>query len=107
MKGPRLSRALHLRNTAPALLLALGAAACSSGLPRNGQAHDPKEALQAQAFMAHCSICHAPPHPKRHTYAEWKLLLPIMEQRMQERGMGRLPDSDRAAILSYLEANSR
>ena len=57
--------------------------------------------------MAHCSICHAPPHPKRHTYAEWKLLLPIMEQRMQERGMGRLPDSDRAAILSYLEANSR
>jgi hypothetical protein len=88
------------------LLFSLGTVACSSAPPMGG-AVGPAQTLRTQVFMSRCSICHAPPHPKRHSYAEWQLLLPVMEQRMQERGMGELSDQDRVAILSYLKSNSR
>jgi len=84
-----------------ALLFTLGTAACSSAPPASNAAG------AAQVFTSRCSICHAPPHPKRHSYAEWELLLPVMQQRMEERGMGQLSDQDREAILSYLKANGR
>jgi len=88
------------------LLFSLGTAACSSAPPTGG-AVGPEQTLRTQVFLSRCSICHAPPHPKRHSYAEWELLLPVMEQRMEERGVGELSDQDRVAILSYLKSNSR
>ena len=95
------------RQLAPLVLLfSLGTVACSSAPPTSG-AVGPEQTLRTQVFMSRCSICHAPPHPKRHSYAEWQLLLPVMEQRMEERGMGQLSDQDRVAILSYLKSNGR
>ncbi|MCG6863845.1 MAG: cytochrome c [Thiogranum sp.] len=94
------------QRTLLALLFTLGTVACSSAPPA-GHTVGPVQTPGAQVFTSRCSVCHAPPHPKRHSYAEWELLLPVMEKRMEERGMGQLSDQDRVAILSYLKANGR
>jgi hypothetical protein len=85
------------------VLLALVATGCTAPLTGDSTALTP----EAQAFAAHCSACHALPHPKRHSYPEWQTLVAVMEQRMLERGMQPLDEQQRGAILAYLEHNSR
>jgi cytochrome c5 len=67
----------------------------------------PELAAQAQIFNTRCSACHATPAPRRHNYEEWRILLGIMEQRMQERGMNTLSERDRTAIMAYLKRTGR
>ncbi|MDH3979852.1 MAG: hypothetical protein OEU91_04985 [Gammaproteobacteria bacterium] len=61
----------------------------------------------AQAFLNRCSICHAVPHPARHVYSGWLSLVPLMEQRMAERGVGPLSGEERSMILAYLKEYAR
>jgi cytochrome c5 len=87
------------------VLTALLVAACSH-TPANTDT-SPELAAQTQIFSAHCGACHATPAPRRHNYEEWQLLLGVMEQRMQERGMNALSEQDRTAILAYLKRTGR
>jgi hypothetical protein len=61
----------------------------------------------AQAFLNRCSICHVVPHPARHDYSGWLYLVPLMEQRMAERGVGALSGAERSLILAYLKEHAR
>ena len=88
----------------PALLPVMALiAACSI----NAVTVTPEQAAQAQVFNTRCSVCHALPAAKRYNYAQWRDLLGIMEQRMQERGLAGLGERDRNAILAYLKRNGR
>ncbi len=61
----------------------------------------------AQAYQARCSSCHSLPHPKRHTFTEWKHLLPLMEQRMHEKNVPPLELEEKQNIISYLKQYAR
>jgi hypothetical protein len=61
----------------------------------------------AQVFSNRCSACHAVPHPARHDYSGWRYLVPLMEQRMTERGVGSLSGEERTLILAYLKEHAR
>jgi len=61
----------------------------------------------AHFFSLRCGVCHVPPHPKRHTMAEWHHLLELMDVRMEERGMAPPDDEARQRIIDYLERNAR
>ena len=61
----------------------------------------------AHFFSLRCGVCHVPPHPKRHTMAEWHHLLELMDVRMEERAMAPLSGGERRRIIDYLERNAR
>lgn len=86
----------------PALLAVLAAGCATSPADDGGTA-----STGAQAFSTYCSVCHALPHPKRHSYAEWQTLVGVMQQRMRERGMQPLDEQQRSEILAWLKHNSR
>jgi hypothetical protein len=96
---PVTARRLYL-----AVCLCLPLAGCVSN---GGRALPDAQSAGARVFVYRCSQCHDTPHPRRHDYAGWKHLIGLMEQRMTERGMMPLTDSERTAILSYLKDNSR
>ena len=82
-------------------------AGCSTAGRPGGTSLPDMDSAAAQTFVNRCSTCHAIPHPGRHTYQGWLHLVPIMEQRMAERGMAALTAEDREVILAYLQENAR
>lgn len=94
----------HTRRLTP-VLTALFVTACSHAPVSTDTS--PELAAQAQLFKTRCSTCHALPSPRRHNYEEWQILLGVMEQRMQERGMNGFSEQDRASILAYLKREGR
>jgi hypothetical protein len=89
------------------LAVALASSACTT------TAGDPVARLpgattpEAQVYISRCAACHAVPHPRRHAYRDWQVLVAVMEERMRERGHPALDDGERAAILGYLRTNAR
>jgi hypothetical protein len=67
---------------------------------------DPDSAA-ARLYVDKCGACHAVPHPKRNTAEDWHHLLPLMEQRMAERGKEPLTDEEREILSKYLDAHAR
>jgi len=94
-------------NVRPGFALAIALAALSVGCAAPPAQDGIAPTAKAQAFSAHCSTCHALPHPRRHSYPEWQTLVAVMEQRMRERGMGPLDDRQRRDILAYLKDHGR
>ncbi|WP_455235468.1 c-type cytochrome [Thiogranum longum] len=95
-------------NVVFALPVGLALAACSSDALRSqSRGLAASETQGAQVYAARCGSCHALPHPKRHSYGDWQILVPVMEQRMVERGIPELSGDERAAIYAYLRENSR
>jgi len=85
-----------------------GLSACSgSAVKYNGTSIPQAESTNAQVYIDRCSSCHVLPHPKRLSYEGWRALLPVMEQRIAERGMLALGDQERQSILDYLRRNGR
>jgi hypothetical protein len=88
--------------------MALLLSACAGGGGRPAATPIPDaDSPGAQAFVHRCGLCHAVPHPARHAYAGWRYLVPLMEQRMAERGVVPLSGEERAVILSYLKEHAR
>jgi cytochrome c5 len=85
------------------LIAVTGAAGCTGGPP---PLPDPQSAAAA-LYTEKCSACHALPHPKRNTAAEWRRLFALMEQRMAERHMTPFSTEERKTLLHYLQANAR
>ena len=82
-------------------------AGCSTAGRPGGTALPDMDSAAAQTFVSRCSACHSVPHPGRHSYQGWLYLVPLMEQRMAERGMLPLTTEDRGLILAYLQENAR
>jgi hypothetical protein len=61
----------------------------------------------ALLYRERCTTCHSIPHPKRHRYGEWKVIVEVMETHMKERQFPPLTDEERLSILGYLESHSR
>jgi hypothetical protein len=61
---------------------------------------------EARLYVEKCSPCHSIPHPKRHTFAEWEHIIPLMKERMENKGMTFTPE-ERKMVLNYLKKHSR
>jgi hypothetical protein len=64
------------------------------------------ESSAARLYVEKCGPCHSVPHPKRHTFAEWRHIMVVMKERMESKGMTLTPEENKV-ILSYLEQHSR
>lgn len=51
-----------------------------------------------------CGVCHSTPDPALHTVAGWDSVVTRMSAHMDDAGLLRLSDADRAAILRALKA---
>jgi len=87
--------------------LALLLVACSGTGQRAGMRLPDADSDVARTFVSRCSVCHATPHPARHDFSGWQYLVPVMEQRMSERGITPLTGAERSAILAYLREHAR
>ena len=65
------------------------------------------ETIEAQLYTEKCSICHSLPHPKRHTFSQWKQIVSMMQQRIKEREFQQLEKEEESVILSYLKKHSQ
>ena len=65
------------------------------------------DSAPARLYADKCGLCHALPHPKRHSAGEWPALITLMEQRMSERGLDPLTPEQRQQLLGYLQRNGR
>jgi cytochrome c5 len=53
-------------------------------------------------FKRTCSQCHALPDPSLHTEDEWPDVVNRMETHHMQRGLGNIPEKDKAAIVTFL-----
>ncbi|MBV1883560.1 MAG: hypothetical protein KUG82_18105 [Pseudomonadales bacterium] len=81
-------------------IVGLGCTARSITLPDS-------ESSAAQLYSDKCSACHALPHPKRHSAAEWPPVFKLMERRMRERHVPAFSAEQRSVLLGYLQDNAR
>jgi len=58
-------------------------------------------------MVQHCSACHAPPSAKLHSSEEWTAVINRMDLHRLEARMPSLTDSDRAAVLAYLQSHAK
>ncbi len=61
----------------------------------------------ATLYREKCGICHAVPHPKRHTYEQWQHMMDVMERHARKGGMVLLTEEEKGVILEYLKRHSR
>lgn len=82
---------------------------CLALLACAGQVTQIPDDISANAvtYRAKCSMCHALPHPKRHTAEQWQHVVGMMEQRMAERKFNRLTQQERDEIMAYLTKHAR
>lgn len=68
-----------------------------------------------RVYAQRCGACHGTSHPRGHgvpdprfrTMADWKTILPKMEQLMRESGLAPLGESEREAIIRYLGQHAK
>ncbi|MEJ2684225.1 MAG: cytochrome c [Candidatus Sulfobium sp.] len=60
----------------------------------------------ARLYVEKCGPCHSVPHPKRHTFEEWRHIIIVMKERMESKGMTFTPE-ERKIVLGYLKQHSR
>lgn len=86
-----------------ATIIMTGMAGCAGGPTPLPDAQSPSATLYAEK----CGVCHAVPHPKRNTAAEWQQLFALMEKRIAERHMAAFSPEEKDTLLKYLESNAR
>ena len=66
-----------------------------------------REAWAKSLFEGRCQMCHQLPEPGMLKPAQWKLLLNVMQQRMQQAGVPPLTEDETERLLEYLNARAR
>ncbi|HHJ80010.1 MAG TPA: cytochrome C [Candidatus Tenderia electrophaga] len=89
------------------LITLLGAGLLVSGCASGPTPIPEAQSDAAQLYVEQCGACHAVPHPKRNTVAEWQHLFVLMEQRMAERGMAAFSAEEKEILMNYLQRNAR
>jgi len=65
------------------------------------------DSAAARLYTEKCSACHALPHPKRHTFAQWQSIFTLMEQRIAERKQPAITTDEKESLLGYLKEHAR
>ena len=58
-------------------------------------------------FQGRCQMCHQLPDPGMLRPKQWKLILAVMQQRMQQTGMPPLTSEETELVLAYLTERAR
>lgn len=58
-------------------------------------------------FEARCGLCHQLPDPAMLKPHQWDSSLGVMQKRIEQKGMARLPDDEVKAIREFLHNNAR
>ncbi len=58
-------------------------------------------------FNGRCQMCHQLPEPGMLKPKQWKLILAVMQQRMQQAGVPPLTEEETQMLLEYLSARAR
>lgn len=58
-------------------------------------------------FEARCALCHQLPDPAMLKPRQWDTVLTVMQKRMTQKGMPRLPDEEVNAIREFLHGRAR
>lgn len=80
---------------------------------RCGQSLPEPTSAGAKLVTTYCTQCHAAPSPALHTAAEWSAVTERMSSNMKSLNQGGpnavklLNDTERKAILSYLQKHAR
>lgn len=64
------------------------------------------QSIGARLYVEKCGVCHSVPHPKRHTFEQWRHMLTLMDKRMEEKLGAPLLAREKTVILEYLKRNS-
>ncbi len=87
---------------------ALALAACQAAPGEGAKAAFPDTDAPGYAVLAaQCSVCHAAPHPSRHTAFEWRQVVRRMQMHRVQRGLAAISESDTKALLDYLTRHAR
>ena len=81
-------------------LLFYGCAAKPTPIPE-------QQSSAAKLYRDKCGICHAVPHPKRHTYEQWQHMMAVMERHAKNAGTVLLTEEQKRVLLDYLKRHSR
>jgi hypothetical protein len=66
-----------------------------------------REAWAKSLFEGRCQMCHQLPEPDMLTPSQWKLILMVMQQRMQQANVPPLTEDETERLLEYLTARAR
>ena len=58
-------------------------------------------------FQGRCQMCHQLPEPGMLKPKQWKLILSVMQQRMQQAGIPSLTEEETERVLAYLTERAR
>ena len=97
---------------AVALLLAGGLSVTPVSAAENDKAASEESAAEREAwakslFEGRCQMCHQLPEPDMLTPSQWKLILMVMQQRMQQANVPPLTEDETERLLEYLSARAR
>jgi len=87
---------------------ALALAACQAAPGEGTQGAFPDTDAPGYAVLAaQCSVCHAAPHPSRHSAFEWRQVVRRMQMHRVQRGLGAISARDEKTLLDYLTRHAR
>lgn len=66
-----------------------------------------REAWAKSLFEGRCQMCHQLPEADMLTPSQWKLILMVMQQRMQQANVPPLTEDETERLLEYLSARAR
>lgn len=66
-----------------------------------------REAWAKSLFEGRCQMCHQLPEPDMLTPSQWKLILMVMQQRMQQANVPPLTEDETERLMEYLSARAR
>ena len=58
-------------------------------------------------FQGRCQMCHQLPEPGMLKPKQWKLILSVMQQRMQQAGIAPLTEEESERVFAYLAERAR
>ena len=79
------------------------AATESTGIDSSADSRNIGEIL----FQGRCQMCHQLPEPGMLRPNQWKLILVVMQQRMQQAGIPPLTEEETELVLAYLTERAR
>ncbi len=66
-----------------------------------------RNAYTESLFKGRCQMCHQLPEPSMLKAKQWKLILVVMQQRMQQAGVPPLTEEETEMLMEYLSARAR
>ncbi len=82
-------------------------AACNTQQAGVQHQYPDMDSAEFNTFAHHCSVCHAPPQPGKHTAKQWQQVVERMNTHRLQRGLPAIKADERAVVLHYLQTHAR